>query len=113
MRRREQVVRHNEPYLSHRLPMRRDWRRWTGRQWLVPYVDVVVDARGSSYEDVRAAVGGAFASTLPDVGATIVGRWSDLNDERREPLDDPLIELRLIHEAFVHDGRVNFAERLP
>src|SRR6266545_1039034 len=54
MRRRDEVTRHNEPSLSQRLPMRRDWRRWIGRQWLVPYIDVVVDARQNSYEDVRA-----------------------------------------------------------
>ncbi|MCW2917727.1 MAG: hypothetical protein JWN52_5795 [Actinomycetia bacterium] len=111
MRREKLVSRHNEPYLSHRLPMHRDWRRWAGRQWLVPCVDVVVEAQDRPYEEVRATVGAALASALPDVGMTIVGRWSDLGDERRSPLDDPLIDLRLIHAAFAHDGRVRFVER--
>jgi GT2 family glycosyltransferase len=113
MRRREQVNRHNEPYLSNRLPKRRDRRGWPGRQWLVPSVDVVLDARDGSYEDVRATAGAALAGVLADVRVTIVGPWSDLGDQRRAPLDDPLLDLRLIHEAFAHDGRVNFAERVP
>lgn len=112
MRRREQVTRHNEPYLSHRIPMNRHWRRWAGRHWRVPFVDVVIDAREGTYEEVRAMVCAALASTLPDVGVTIIGRWSELGVERRAPLDDPLLDLRLIHESFAHDGRVTFIERL-
>ncbi|MGH3389992.1 MAG: glycosyltransferase [Actinomadura sp.] len=110
--RNEEGSRFREPFLSHRVPLRRDWRREGGRQWHVPYIDVVVDARGASYEDVRAAAAGALASTLPDVGVTLVGPWSELTDERRPPLDDPLLDLRLIREAFGHDGRVGFAESL-
>ncbi|HEX6468125.1 MAG TPA: glycosyltransferase [Streptosporangiaceae bacterium] len=113
MRRREEVARHNEPSLSQRLPMRRDWRRWIGRQWLVPFVDVVVDARESAYEDVRARVAGALASTVPDVHVTVVGPWSELTADRRAPLDDPLLDLRLVREAFRHDGRVTYVERCP
>jgi hypothetical protein len=113
MRRRDEVARHNEPFISQRLPMRRDWRRWIGRQWLVPFVDVVVDARQSSYEDVRARVAGGLASTLPDVHVTVVGPWSDLTTARRAPLDDPMLDLRLGREAFAHDGRVTYADRLP
>lgn len=111
MRRRDEVSRHNEPSLSQRLPMRRDWRRWIGRQWLVPLVDVVVDAEQGSYEDVRARVAGALATTLPDVHVTVVGPWSGLTAARRAPLDDPLLDLRLSHDAFAPDGRVTFTER--
>jgi GT2 family glycosyltransferase len=113
MRRREQVNRHNEAYLSHRLPTRRLWRRWPGRQWLVPYIDVVVDARNGTYEDVRATVGAALASIVPDVGVTVLGPWSELSDGRRAPLDDSLLDLRLIRDTFALDGRVRFVERLP
>jgi GT2 family glycosyltransferase len=113
MRRREKVNRHNEAYLSHRLPTRRLWRSWPGRQWLVPYIDVVVDARDRTYEDVRATVGAALAGVVPDVGVTVLGPWSELSDGRRRPLDDPLLDLRLIRDTFAPDGRVRFAERLP
>jgi GT2 family glycosyltransferase len=111
MRDEERLTRHNEPYLSHRLPMHRDWRnREAGRQWLVPCVDVVVDARGRPHEEVRGTVAAVLASTLPDAAVTIVGPWSELGDERRAPLDDPLLDLRLTRAAFAHDGRVAFAE---
>jgi GT2 family glycosyltransferase len=110
--RNEEGSRFREPLLSHRVPLRRDWRRYGGRQWRVPYVDVVIDVRGASYEDVRTSTTGALASSLPDVGVTLVGPWSDLTAERRAPLDDPLLDLRLIHETFAHDGRVGFTESL-
>jgi GT2 family glycosyltransferase len=116
MRRRDQVNRHNEPYLSQRVPLPRQWRRVPGRQWLVPLVDVVVDAREParcSYEELRATIGAALASVLPDVGVTVVGPWSELGDERRAPLDDPLLDLRLTRDAFAHDGRVTFVEEIP
>jgi GT2 family glycosyltransferase len=113
MRRREQVNRHNEAYLSDRLPTRRLFRRWRGRQWLVPYVDVVVDAAGRPYEEVRATIAAALASIVPDVGVTVVGPWSDLNDGRRAPLDDPLLDLRLVRDWCAHEGRVKLVERLP
>jgi glycosyltransferase involved in cell wall biosynthesis len=111
--RHEEGTRFRDPFLSHRVPLRRDWRREGGRQWQVPYIDVVIEVRGASYEDVRASTTGALVSTLPDVGVTLVGPWSDLTDERRSPLDDPLLDLRLMREAFVHDGRVRFAEAIP
>jgi GT2 family glycosyltransferase len=112
MRRREQVNRHNEPYLGQRVP-RRELRSRPGRQWLVPFVDVVVDARDRSYEDVRATVGAALAGTQTDAAVTIIGPWSKLGAERRAPLDDPLLDLRLLHAAFARDGRVTLAEELP
>lgn len=113
MQRREQVNRHNRPYLSQRMPDRREWRHWPGRSWLVPLVDVVVDAREGGYEEVRAGVAAALASVLPDVGVTVVGPWSELGDERRAPLDDPRLDLRLIQAEFAHDGRVSFVEEVP
>ncbi|MBC6458771.1 glycosyltransferase [Actinomadura sp. HBU206391] len=106
-------TRYREPFLTHYVPLRRDWRSEAGRQWRVPYIDVVIDTRGASYEDVRASAAGVLAGTLSDVGVTLVGPWSELTDDRRTPLDDPLLDLRLIHEAFVHDGRVSLAEEVP
>lgn len=113
MRRREQVNRHNEAYLAHRLPTRRLFRRWPGRQWLVPYIDVVVDATGRPYEEVRATVAAALASIVPDVRVTVVGPWSKLTDGRRAPLDDPLLDLRLVRDWLAHETRVRLVETLP
>ncbi len=111
--RHEEGTRFREPFLSHRVPLRRDWRRGGGRQWLVPYVDVIVDATGGTHEDVRATVVSGLASTLPDVCVSLVGPWRDLDDARRSPLDDEQIDLRLLRESFVHDGRVNLVESVP
>ncbi|GAA3154918.1 hypothetical protein GCM10010466_52340 [Planomonospora alba] len=110
MRRAAEVRRHNEPYIADRVPCRRRLRTDPGRQWLVPYVDVVVDARGARFEDVRASVDGALASTLSDVAVTVAGPWSSLGEGRRAPLDDPLLDLRLVRAQYAHDGRVSFTE---
>ncbi|WP_440098784.1 glycosyltransferase [Streptosporangium sp. H16] len=113
MRRPADVRRHNDPFIADRIPYRRHLRTDAGRQWLVPYVDVVVDAGGASFEDVRASVDGALASTLPDVHVTLTGPWASLDGERPAPLDDPLLDLRLLRGQYAHDGRVSFAERVP
>ncbi|WP_449065743.1 hypothetical protein [Planomonospora algeriensis] len=110
MRRAPEVIRHNDPFIADRVPYRRHLRTDPGRQWLVPYVDVLVDARGASCEEVRASVDGALAGTLPDVSVTVAGPWSSLTRDRRAPLDDPLLDLRLVHARYAHDGRVSFAE---
>ncbi|MFI6501079.1 glycosyltransferase [Nonomuraea typhae] len=64
---------------------------------------------GPSYEDVRATVDGLLAGSLPDIRVTIAGPWSTLTPERRHPLRDPDLDLRLIHAAFNHDPRVRLA----
>ncbi|MER5648798.1 glycosyltransferase [Streptosporangium sp. NPDC002524] len=113
MRRPADVRRHNDPFIADRIPYRRHLRTDAGRQWLVPYVEVVVDAAGASFEDVRASADGALASTLPDVSVTLTGPWASLTGERPAPLDDPLLDLRLLRGQYAHDGRVSFAERVP
>ncbi|WP_326636473.1 glycosyltransferase [Streptosporangium sp. NBC_01755] len=113
MRRPADVRRHNDPFIADRVPYRRHLRTDAGRQWLVPYVDVVVDAQGACFEDVRASVDGALAGSLPDVHVTLTGPWASLEGERRAPLDDPLLDLRLLRGQYAHDGRVSFAERVP
>jgi GT2 family glycosyltransferase len=106
--------------LANYIPLQRAWRKGWGRQWSVPYVDVVVEAAESSYEDVRATVSGCLASDLPDVGVTVVGQWptpieeiADLLTKDRAVLDDPLLDLRLIQAEFGDDGRVSFVDYVP
>ena len=101
---------YREPFVNHRMPLRREHRGTIGRQWKVPYADIIVDATHASYEDVRATVQAFLANTITDINVTLVGPWSGLSDERRSPLDDPLLELRLTREAFRHDGRVTMTE---
>ena len=73
----------------------------------------MVDTLGAAFEDVRASVDGALASTLPDLRVTVVGPWSSLTGGRRAPLDDPLLDLRLVQGQYAHDSRVSFAEEVP
>nr|BFE87114.1 hypothetical protein GCM10020093_097150 [Planobispora longispora] len=113
MTRSAEVARHNAPFIADRIPYRRNLRTDPGRQWLVPYVDVVVDARNASFEDVRASVDGTLASTLSDIRVTVTGPWSSLTGDRRAPLDDPLLDLRLVRGQYAHDSRVSFAEAVP
>ncbi|MBP2705181.1 glycosyltransferase [Microbispora sp. RL4-1S] len=111
MKRGDEVRRHNRPYIADRVPYRRALRTEAGRQWLVPYVEVVVEVGDAGFEDVRFTVDSALASTLPDVHVTLAGPWRRIrDDERRAPLDDPLIDLRLMRAAYAHDGRVAFTE---
>ncbi|MFD0890323.1 glycosyltransferase, partial [Streptosporangium algeriense] len=79
MRRPGEVRRHNAPFIADRVPYRRNLRSDPGRQWLVPYVEVVVDAADASFEDVRASVDGALASTLSDVNVVVTGPWALLD----------------------------------
>ncbi|MFC4114847.1 glycosyltransferase [Nonomuraea zeae] len=101
------LKRYNDPYVADRVPYRRYLRTEAGRQWLVPYVDAVLPAGG--YEDVRATVDALLAGSLPDVRVTVTGEWDSLTADRRSPLADPHLDLRLTHACFHHDPRVNLA----
>jgi GT2 family glycosyltransferase len=115
---RERTVRSVEPYLAHRIPLRRDLRKERGRRWLVPYVEVVVPLEGTSgvgapdERAVRAAVDAALDGSLPDVVVTLVAPWSKLPTDRHAVLDDPGFELRLLRSGFAHDDRVRLADEV-
>ncbi|SEM20773.1 glycosyltransferase [Nonomuraea pusilla] len=107
---RERAVRAVEPYLAHRVPLRRDLRKERGRRWLVPYVEIVLDVAGATQEQVRAAVSAALDGSLQDVAVTLVGPWSRLGDGRRSVLGDPAFELRFMRDLFAHDERVRLID---
>jgi glycosyltransferase involved in cell wall biosynthesis len=111
MRDKEPVTRVSHAFIADRIPQYRWLRSHPGRQWLVPYVEVVVDAAGASYEDVRATVDAALAGTVPDVTVVIIGPWDDLTPERRAPLKDPRLDLVLIRGHYAHEGRVRLARK--
>ncbi len=113
MLQRDQGSRFRLPYVCNRTPLPRSRRGNAPRQWLVPYIDVVVDAREAVFEDVRATVDGVLAGTLPDVRVSLVGQWSALHDRRRAPLEDPLLDLRLLGETYAYDARVALVESVP
>lgn len=107
---RERAVRAVEPYLAHRIPLRRDLRKEAGRRWLVPYVEVVLDVTDTSEAVVRRAVAAALDGTLQDVVVTLVGPWARLHDGRRSVLSDPCFELRLMRDLFAHDQRIRLID---
>ncbi|MER6942748.1 glycosyltransferase [Nonomuraea sp. NPDC000554] len=107
---RERAVRAVEPYLAHRVPLRRDLRKDRGRRWLVPYVEIVLDVTDASESVVREAVAAALDGKLQDVVVTLVGPWSRLAGGRRWSLGDPDFELRLMRDLFSHDERVRLID---
>ncbi|MFI7464234.1 glycosyltransferase [Nonomuraea sp. NPDC049646] len=111
MLREKEVHRHNWSYLGDLVPDLRWLRGHPRRHWRVPYVRVVVSA--TTYEETRASVDAALAGTLPDAAVTVVGPWGRLTGERRSSLDDPLLDLRLLHNLYAHEPRVTFAESEP
>ncbi|MET9342792.1 glycosyltransferase [Nonomuraea sp. NPDC003804] len=111
MRRQQEVHRHNWSFLGDHIPDLRWLRGHPRRQWLVPYVRVVVEAGG--YEESRATVDSALAGSVPDVAVTLVGPWPLLTGGRRSSLDDPHLDLRLLRNLYEHEPRVDFAAAAP
>ncbi|MEV0825811.1 glycosyltransferase [Nonomuraea rubra] len=107
---RERAVRAVEPYLAHRIPLRRDLRKDRGRRWLVPYVEVVLDVTDTSESVVRQAVAAALDGKLQDIVVTLVGPWSRLSSGQRFGLSDPCFELRLMRDLFANDERIRLID---
>ncbi|GAA3136931.1 glycosyltransferase [Streptosporangium carneum] len=110
MRREQEVKRHNWVFLANRVPSYRWLRKPPARQWEVPFVEIVVTVGDASYEQVRATVDGFLGGSTSDVQVAVVGPWSAVPGGRRAPLDDPFVDLRLVHELYAHDGRVRLVE---
>lgn len=112
MGRLEEVTSYNDAFLADRVPNLRAKRR-PGRGYAAPYVDVLLDVRDQPHADVITLVDAVLASTLPDLVVTLFADWVDLTEERRSPLDDPLLSTRLIHATYLADPRVRMISRLP
>ncbi|GLW09944.1 hypothetical protein Misp01_50730 [Microtetraspora sp. NBRC 13810] len=113
MREGDQVSRYNRVFVPDRVAHMRWQRTHPRRQYLVPYLEVVVDAEGASYEDTRATVDGVLASSLHDLRVTLVGPWDSLTEDRRSPQYSENLDLLLVHGLYRHDGRVRHVEKLP
>ncbi|NRQ37719.1 glycosyltransferase family 2 protein [Nonomuraea sp. NN258] len=111
MLREKEVHRHNWSYLGDLIPDLRWLRNHPRRRWLRPYV--LVNVAATTYEQTRATVDSALAGTLTDAAVTIAGPWDKLTGERRANLDDPLLDLRLLHNLYAHEPRVTFGEPQP
>jgi glycosyltransferase involved in cell wall biosynthesis len=112
MKRRAEVNDYNDCFLSDRLPELRNKRR-AGRLYSVPYLEVVLDTCELSFGPVIATVDSLLNGTLPDLAVTLIGPWGELADERIHPLDDPMLDTRLIHASYVGDPRVRLVSELP
>ncbi|WP_113702180.1 glycosyltransferase family 2 protein, partial [Nonomuraea lactucae] len=105
MRDKQPIDRVSHAFVADRIPAYRWLRSHPGRQWKVPYVTAVVDGT-AGYESVRATVDALLAGTVPDVSVVLVGPWDSLTRERRDPLQDPGLDLALVHGHYLHEGRV-------
>lgn len=110
MRRQEQVQRYNAPFIAERVPDFRKFRQDRGRTYRVPLIEVVLDVASQTFEQVKYTVDGVLQGVPGDVQCLLVGSWSELRDERRSPLDDPLLDLRLVHEEYAGEARITFVE---
>ncbi|MCW2882948.1 MAG: glycosyltransferase-like protein [Sphaerisporangium sp.] len=114
MRDKQPIDRISHALIGDRVPHYRWLRAHPGRQWKVPYLEVVVEAEG--YEETRATVDAVLAGTVPDVSVLLTGPWDTLAPERRAPLTDPCLDLTLIQGHYAYEGRVRltpaWAERV-
>ncbi|GII56411.1 hypothetical protein Pth03_48000 [Planotetraspora thailandica] len=122
MREATAVSRADHAFIPDRIPHYRWLRSHPFRRWLVPYVEVEVDAEGASYEDVRTSVDAVLAATVADVSVILKGSWDGIEPDRREPLKDPELDKVLIRGHYAHEplvrlggtpGLAPFVLRLP
>lgn len=110
MQHEQQVQRYNAPFIAERVPDFRKFRQERGRSYRVPYVEVVVDTDGHTWEQVKYTVDGVLEAVPGDVRCLLVGRWSQLSETRRHPLQDALLDKRLLAEEYASDARVRLVE---
>ncbi|MEO3809344.1 glycosyltransferase [Sphaerisporangium sp. B11E5] len=113
MRDKERIRRYNHAYVPGFIPHMRWLRAHPRRQWPVPYAEVVVEAAGASYEDVRATVDGVLAGSLHDLVVTLVGPWDAAREDRRNPLHSTHLDLLLLRGLYRGEPRVRFAATVP
>ncbi|MCF6378604.1 glycosyltransferase family 2 protein [Nocardioides KLBMP 9356] len=111
LRRAEQVNRYNDPYLADLVPTMRPKRNKRGRTYQVPYLEVVVPA-GPADDTIR-VVDSLLDGDVPDLRVTVVGPWESVHEDRVQPVEDPVLETRLVHRSYLHDPRVRLATSAP
>jgi hypothetical protein len=111
LRRAEQVNRYNDPYLADLVPSMRPKRNRHGRAYQVPYLEVVVPA-GPADETIG-VVDALLDGEVPDLRVVLVGPWSTVHEDRVQPVEDPVLETRLVHRSYLHEPRVRLVESAP
>ncbi|MDA0635617.1 glycosyltransferase [Nonomuraea sp. MCN248] len=108
MRHQERIDRVSYAFVGDRVPAYRWLRRHPGRQWKIPYLEVLVDGT-AGYDTVRATVDALLAGTAHDLRVVVVGPWDTLDRDRRAPLQDPNLELVLVQGHYAFEPRVRLA----
>lgn len=112
MRRQSQVQRYNAPFIAERVPDLRKFRQKRGRTYRVPLVEVVVAVDDCSYEQVKYTVDGVLRAVPGDIRCVLLGSWPSLTEDRRHPLDDSLLDLRLVQEEYASEAKVVCTDHL-
>ena len=112
-RHRDEAACYRRPFLENRVPRQYTRRRAPGRTWQVPFTDVVVDTVGRRFEDVTETVDALLAGDVADIRITLVGEWWWVAPGRHATIDDPMVDVRLVHENYRGEPRVGFAEVEP
>ncbi|HXH80684.1 glycosyltransferase [Nocardioides sp.] len=112
MEHRDQINRYNDSFLANLVPTMRAKRNRRGRRYDVPYLEVVVDARGALAQDVIGVVDSVLDSSLDDLRVVVLGDWT-LTDARQSPLGDPHIDQRIVHRTYGSDQRVELRAEVP
>lgn len=107
------VAWHNDVHFAQRMAIPRYRRKADNRIWEVPLLKVVTEVTAETAIYARPAIDRILNNTQTDVHVVLVGPWSELHDERRRMLADPMNELYLVKEWFRTDNRVIFAEEKP
>ena len=113
MQRGEEVQRYYAPFVAQRVPDFRKFRGAAGRTYRVPFLEVVVDVDGHTWDEVKHTVDGILAARPADLVCLVVAHWDEPDDRRWRPLRDERLEERLIREEYAHDSRVSFVDKLP
>lgn len=121
LRRAEQVNRYNDPYLANLVPAMRPKRRRHGRAYEVPYLEVVVDvgdaltdaSREQPADEVVACVDALLDADFTDLRVVLVGPWDRVHEERTQPVEDPCLELRIVHRSYRGEPRVRLVVEAP
>ena len=100
MEHRDRINQYNDAFLANLVPTMRPKRNRRGRRYDVPFLEVVLDSRGTSAADVIGVVDSILDSSLDDLRVVVLGDWDQLTDERQSPLSDPHIEARIVHRTY-------------
>ncbi|WP_017545901.1 glycosyltransferase family 2 protein [Nocardiopsis prasina] len=108
-----EAARFRRPFMENRVPRLNSRRVAPKRTWQVPFVDVEIDTVGRGFEDVTATVDALLAGDAADIRVTLVGQWSRVTPGRHATVDDPALDVRLVHEHYRCEPRVRLAESEP